>query len=210
MKRNFLLLALCVMWLGCRAAVGVGSLTVEGLKAPLNVENDAPRLSWIITATDEHDVMQKAYQILVATSPELLKEGKADVWDSGKVPSGASVLVPYAGPALEDNARVWWTVRCHTTRGVTPWATPAEWGMGQRGEGHWRGNWIGYEGPFEWDIESDHSRLSSRYLRKEFKTGGRSDEQHLNSFHFQDQPWRHPLNGQCHQLRNARRYPRTL
>lgn len=171
MKRNLFLLALCVMWIGSRAAVGVGSLTVEGLKAPLNVENDAPRLSWIITAADEHDVMQTAYQVLVASSPELLKEGKADVWDSGKVLSGASVLVPYAGPALSDNTRVWWTVRCYTTRGVTPWATPAEWGMGQRGEGHWRGDWIGYEGPFEWDVEDDHSRLSSRYLRKEFKAG---------------------------------------
>ena len=42
--------------------------------------------------------------------------------------------------------------------------------MGIVGEGHWGGRWIGWEGPFEWDIEDSHSRMSSRYLRKEFNS----------------------------------------
>ena len=35
-------------------------------------------------------------------------------------------------------------------------------------EGDWRGRWIGLNRAMPWDREEEHSRLSSRYLRKEF------------------------------------------
>lgn len=43
-------------------------------------------------------------------------------------------------------------------------------GMGPLGEIHWKGRWIGWDAAFAWDREDSHSRLSSRYLRTEFKT----------------------------------------
>lgn len=106
------------LMLDASAYVRVGSLTVEGLTTPLNIEADAPRLSWIITS-DSHDVSQTSYRILVSSSPELLASGKGDIWDSGKVASDRSVLVPYSGPALKDNTRVYWTVKAYTNRGET-------------------------------------------------------------------------------------------
>lgn len=158
-----------IIALSMHAGVKVGSLTTEGLAKPLNVETPNPRLSWIITSTDR-DVMQTAYRILVASSPEELAADKGDIWDSGKVISDQSVWVPYSGPALADNTRCYWKVKVSTTRGDSPWSDPAEWGMGIVGEGHWGGRWIGWEGPFQWDIEDSHSRMSSRYLRKEFNS----------------------------------------
>ncbi|WP_289862073.1 family 78 glycoside hydrolase catalytic domain [uncultured Duncaniella sp.] len=163
-----LLLALLIVT-GVSAGVNVGSLTTEGLVCPLNVETPNPRLSWIITSSDR-DVMQTAYHILVASSPEKLAAGQGDIWNSGKVFSDRSVWVEYTGPKLADNTRCYWKVKVSTTRGDSSWSPQAEWGMGIVGEGHWGGRWIGWEGPFEWDIEDSHSRMSSRYLRKEFNS----------------------------------------
>lgn len=169
MRKISLLMLGCLLSYAAKAGVNVGQLTTEGLVAPLNVETPSPRLSWIITS-DERDVMQTSYHILVATDPSLLSQGKADIWDSGVVPSDQSVWVPYAGKKIADNTRCYWQVKVNTTRGESSWSPVAEWGTGIVGEGHWGGRWIGWEGPFEWDVEDSHSRLSSRYFRKEFKT----------------------------------------
>ncbi|MDE6653268.1 MAG: family 78 glycoside hydrolase catalytic domain [Muribaculaceae bacterium] len=169
-ERISLILLLLLSAAGLRAnGVGVGSLTTEGQMYPLSIETPNPRLSWIITS-DKRDVMQTAYHVLVASSPELLAADKGDLWDSGKVSSDQSVWVEYRGKELADNTRCYWKVKVSTTRGDSPWSSPAEWGMGIVGEGHWSGRWIGWEGPFEWDIEDSHSRMSSRYLRKEFES----------------------------------------
>ena len=119
-----LLLALLIVT-GVSAGVNVGSLTTEGLVGPLNVETPNPRLSWIITSSDR-DVMQTAYHILVASSPEKLAAGQGDIWDSGKVSSDRSVWVEYNGPKLADNTRCYWKVKVSTTRGESPWSPQAE------------------------------------------------------------------------------------
>lgn len=86
------------------ASVSVGNLSVDGRTTPLNVESSAPRLSWVIDS-DERDVMQKAYHIMVASSPEKLDAGAPDLWDSGKVNSGQSLRVDMEGrncPTMPD------------------------------------------------------------------------------------------------------------
>lgn len=152
-----------------QAAVSVTQLRTEQMACPLSIEQQHPRLSWIIVS-NEQDVMQTAYQILVASSPEKLAAGEGDLWDSGKVSSNQSIWVPYQGQELKSNQRCYWKVKVYTTRGESPWSETAEWGMGLLGETHWGGRWIGWDAPFEWDREDSHSRLSSRYLRTEFKT----------------------------------------
>ncbi|WP_300503683.1 family 78 glycoside hydrolase catalytic domain [uncultured Duncaniella sp.] len=169
MQRTTYLIISLLISLGLRAGVSVGSLTIEGQVNPLSIETQHPRLSWIITS-NERDVMQTAYHVLVASSPEKLAAGQGDLWDSGRVNSDRSVWVEYEGKELPDNTRCYWKVRVFTNRGESSWSQPAEWGMGIVGEGHWGGRWIGWEGPFKWDIEDSHSRMSSRYLRKEFNS----------------------------------------
>ena len=55
--------------------------------------------------------MQTAYQVLVASSEELLKKDKGDLWDSGKVESDQSIQVEYAGKPLESRMQCHWKVR---------------------------------------------------------------------------------------------------
>ena len=169
MKRIFLAISALILAVAVQAQVRVGELRTERLERPLNVECQQPRLSWEISS-DQRGVMQTAYRVLVASSPELLAQNKGDMWDSGRVESYESVWVPYAGVRLKGNTRCFWKVKVWTTRGESEWSAPAEWGMGLMGEGHWGGQWLGWDSAFEWDREDWHSRLSSRYLRHEFKT----------------------------------------
>ena len=58
-----------------------------------------PEFGWVFPA----DENQEAYRILVASTPERLEEGKADMWDSKKVDSAASIDVTYQGTARPRN-----------------------------------------------------------------------------------------------------------
>ena len=69
------------------------------------IDTQTPRLSWINNTT------QTAWQILVATDRKALKEGKADIWDSGKMAGSESHLVAYSGPEMDSMEDYWWTVR---------------------------------------------------------------------------------------------------
>ena len=81
-------------------------LRCEHLVNPLGIDTRHPRLSWEVRASDPaaRGLAQTAYQVLVASSPELLAEGRADLWDSGRVTSDQSHLVPYAGAPLTSGA----------------------------------------------------------------------------------------------------------
>jgi alpha-L-rhamnosidase len=149
-------------------AVAVSSLRVEQLTQPVGIDTETPRLSWRLVS-DRQNVMQTAYHILVASSPERLATNEGDLWDSGKVTSDASHLVPYTGKPMQSNLRCYWKIKSYTTKGETPWSEPARWTMGLLGESHWKGQWIGMDSPAPWDSNTQWSRLSARYLRTEFK-----------------------------------------
>jgi len=62
-------------------------LRCEYRSDPIGIDTAHPRLSWELVASDPaaRGVKQGAYQILAASSPELLAAGRGDLWDSGKV-----------------------------------------------------------------------------------------------------------------------------
>ena len=90
--------------------------TVEMRDNPEGIALLAPRFSWQL-ATDKQDVMQTAYQIEVADSEKGLQAGSGLVWNSGRVESGQSVLVKYAGAPLESGQKYWWRVTVWTNTG---------------------------------------------------------------------------------------------
>ncbi len=90
-----------------RAAIE--GLTVEHRTDPLGVDAARPRFGWYLAAT-ARGRRQSAYQILVASSADRLRDGRADVWDSGRVDSANSVAVRYEGPELSPSTRYFWTV----------------------------------------------------------------------------------------------------
>lgn len=127
MKKTALLLlvALVLGWAGCSSdsTVEVKNLRLEMKENPLGINVTQPRFSWQI-ASGKPDLKQTAYQIQVAASPEQLESGDGLLWDSGVVRSDESVLVPYAGKALESGKPYYWRVKLTTNQGDTPGAMP--------------------------------------------------------------------------------------
>ena len=93
-------------------------LRCEGLEGVPAVDA-APGLSWRVESTDRGQ-RQSAWQVLVASSEALLAEGKADLWDSGKVSATRSPIVTYAGRKLAAGQRCHWKVRSGTRTEKSP------------------------------------------------------------------------------------------
>jgi len=85
-----------------------------------------------------------AYHIPAATRTNLLKAGKADLWDSGRIESEQMSHVPYAGKPLGPNQTCWWTVRVWGEENrASAWGKPAMWTMELSDPGAWHAKWIG-------------------------------------------------------------------
>ena len=127
------------------AGLSPTDLRCEYLNNPLAVDILQPRLSWInIAETGERGQYQAAWQIRVASEPGKLADGKAELWNSGKVESDPSTQVRYAGKTLISRQDCWWQVRVWDREGkVSEWSGPAFWSMGLLKSGDWRAGWIG-------------------------------------------------------------------
>ncbi|MFD3573348.1 alpha-L-rhamnosidase [Streptomyces sp. NPDC058644] len=122
-------------------ALRVTRPTVEYVRHPLGLDVPRPRLSWPLTSTKEGQA-QTAYQVRVASAPGRITE--PDVWDSGKVASSDSVLVPYAGPDLTSRTRYYWSVRVWDSAGrASEWSEPSWWETGLLAAKDWTARWIG-------------------------------------------------------------------
>src|ERR1017187_6480715 len=138
-------LALIVLAAAPLAAHGAQTVNLrcEYLTNPLGLDNPTPRLSWVIES-DLRGERQTAYQVLVATRPELLESGHPDLWDSGKVASDRSIQVEYDGRPLASRTRCLWRVRIWDKDGrPSPWSRTALWSIGLLAPGDWRGQWVG-------------------------------------------------------------------
>jgi hypothetical protein len=88
MKKTLLTLAASLLMpLTVIHAVEVENLRCEYLENPLGIDVAKPRLSWKLETGDlkpERGIKQTAYQVLVASTPELLAKDQGDLWDSGR------------------------------------------------------------------------------------------------------------------------------
>ncbi len=95
MKRNFVLGTVSSMTLSAvgwtlspqgQPARGPVELRVDNLKTPLGIDDLAPRFSWQ-PGDSAQGARQTAYELMVASTPGALAQGKADVWTSGRLDS---------------------------------------------------------------------------------------------------------------------------
>ena len=140
------------------------NLRTEYKTNPTGIDVIQPRLSWEIVSADRN-VLQVAYQIRTALSPEVLKSEENLFWNTGKKNSDQSVHVSYDGPTLQSGQKIWWQVKIWDSRGnESQWSDIAFWEMGLLHEYDWNASWI------EPDIEEDVTISNPcPFLRKEFK-----------------------------------------
>jgi alpha-L-rhamnosidase len=127
---------------GAATSLKAAGLTLEYRSNPMGIDVERPRLGWRMVS-DQRGETQSAYRVLVASSPDGLVPGGADVWDSGKVMSDQSVHVRYEGPPLQSRARYFWTVQVWDDDGeASGWAGPVWWEMGLLEKDDWQAKWI--------------------------------------------------------------------
>lgn len=206
-----LLATMCVAG-GASADVTAGNLRCECRKDPLGIDVGKPRLSWVMD-TGGHDagsalanpgqpgaaltgmaegntgvrgLKQSAYQVLLASTSELLAKDQGDLWDSGKVDSDQCIAVRYAGAPLVSETNYYWKVRVWLGRSdpgagngkddhAMAWSAPAGFLTGKMRPDDWRGKWIGpdlapratvADGPVSTKPAHQHGAI---YLRKDFE-----------------------------------------
>lgn len=140
---SFRMLIICAFaFISFTVNANVVNLTTEYTKTPIGIDVQFPRFSWQMDALPgQRNIFQTAYQLVVKDP------GGNLCWDSGKIMSGNSIGVSYAGIPLKASTRYTWDVKVWDRKGKT--STSSSWfetGLmnGSPGLEAWEGaEWIG-------------------------------------------------------------------
>jgi alpha-L-rhamnosidase len=121
--------------------------------------------------SDERGACQVAWQVLVASSSDLLCCGRGDLWDSGRVEGEDSFNIKYQGMPLSSNSECFWKVRVWFTELtgqelVSSWSEPARWTTGLTSPADWQAQWIA--AAEDADASLSNAEYPSPWLRKTF------------------------------------------
>ena len=155
------------------ASASAAELTPVALRCeyranPLGIDEAQPRLTWRIES-DARGAKQTAYQILVASSAELLKANTGDLWDSGKVAGGQTVNIVYTGTSLSSGKECFWKVCVWDAADKPNWSDTASWTMGLLHPEDWSADYISFHD--QTPIWKDTEKLflpPAHQFRKEF------------------------------------------
>ena len=153
MKFRSLCTLLCTLYVGTLYAARVENLRCEYLTDPEGIDIGSPRLSWVVTSSLRGD-HQSAYRILVASTPERLSRGEADLWDSGLKHSDHTIHIRYEGRPLQAFDRCYWRVQVCDAKGHATWSPVAHWSMGPLSATDWGSAcWIAPHDESQWQAQ---------------------------------------------------------
>jgi len=167
----WLLLGVAVLPMGSYASGGgilPTALRCEYRVEPQGIDETAPRLTWRVESGDR-GAKQAAYQILVASSAELLAKNTGDLWDSGKVAGRDTVNIAYTGKPLGSRQQCFWKVGTWNDAGEAKWSSPALWTMGLLQPSDWRADYISFrDATSVWKDKTNLFLPPAHQYRKEF------------------------------------------
>lgn len=120
-------------------------LTVEYIREPqfTKIIDSKPEFSWIVP---KEAVIQKGYQILVASSKENIDNNIGDVWDCGNTRSNKSTDVEFGGESLKPNSSYFWKVRIFDKDNrISEYSESQQFSTGEFGEKLTSHNWFQIE-----------------------------------------------------------------
>lgn len=119
----------------------ITNIRCEYLVQPIGIDVQLPRFTWEYGKTT-HNFIQKAYQIRVASTAQLLEEGNADVWVSDKIMDNFPRAEYSGNKSLLPHARYYWNVTVWDNKGNSI-ISPTSWfEMGKISPDNWAGQWI--------------------------------------------------------------------
>ena len=116
---------------------------------PLGIDIRQPRFTWELSHPQRGQSLS-AYQVLAASSLDILARDTGDLWDSGKVPAADNLPVEYRGKPLLSRQRVYWKARAWDSDGIPgDYCEPAWFEMALLEAQDWLAEWIGF--PAGWN-----------------------------------------------------------
>lgn len=170
MKHLLSILLLAVFFSAYGNEIKLTSLTVEMQDGSQPLATAEPRFSWQYE-TEENNVVQTEYRIIVASSEENARKGIGDLWDSKTAVSNQMLYIPYEGKKLKSRDCCWWKVYTTVTYGSNNNRQHLEsdiqyFEISLLSRDDWHAHWIGCD--FDDDKLDGHTAIAARYLRKEF------------------------------------------
>jgi alpha-L-rhamnosidase len=169
MKKTILYTFCLLLSISMQAQVTIKNLRCEMLANPLGIDVVQPRFSWQLESA-KRNVVQTSFRIIVSSSEQKLKASDGDVWISATINDSKSLLINYGGQPLKSGTKYFWKVRVVTNKGEAFANENAFFSTGLLKAADWKAKWVGYDKASAWDSITTWSRLSARYLRKEFQS----------------------------------------
>ena len=179
MKHLISILLMAVFFSAYGNDIKLTSLTVEMQDGSQPLATAEPRFSWQYES-EESNVVQTEYRIIVASSEENARKGIGDLWDSKTVASNRMLYIPYEGKKLKSRDCCWWKLYTTVTYSQNNKSTNKQFNQSTihlesdiqyfeislLSRDDWHAHWIGCD--FEDDKLDGHTAIAARYLRKEF------------------------------------------
>lgn len=134
------------------------NLRCEYLENPIGLDNETPRLTWLLN-DNRYGASQSAYRIIAGTDSMMVVNNKGDMWDSDRVASDL-MLVRWAGNKLYPFSRYFWKVQVWDKDDMQSTSAVSSFETGMMKQGDWKGTWIS-------DLQSKEKK-EAPYFRKEF------------------------------------------
>ena len=159
-----------LLFISCGGKIHLANPTVEMQDGSMPLATAQPRFSWQYE-TEQSNVMQASYRIVVASSRENAEQGIGDLWDSGVIESSDMLYIPYEGKQLHSRDIAFWKVYATLTYGkhhkkATTESDVQRFEISLLSPDDWHAHWIGRD--YEDDNVNGHTAIAARYLRKEF------------------------------------------
>lgn len=167
---RYIIPLLALLFISCGGKIHLANPTVEMQDGSMPLATAQPRFSWQY-GTEQSNVMQSSYRIVVASSRENAEQGIGDLWDSGVIESSDMLYIPYEGKQLHSRDIAFWKVYATLTYGkhhkkATTESDVQRFEISLLSPDDWHAHWVGRD--YEDDNVNGHTAIAARYLRKEF------------------------------------------
>ena len=161
----------CIFFWSCEENIPsdlkISNLKCEYLNEAVITRPD-PRFSWEIVSSINGQY-QTGWQLIVSDTEEKIKEGRGNIWNSGKVRSNETINIKWKNSKLKSFSRYYWKVRVWDMNGIeSEWSETAVFFTGALIKTDWKAFWIGDkpEKPLEYPLPYKHIGYLSSYTDK--------------------------------------------
>jgi len=156
-------------------------LKCEHLVEPRGLNDGQPRFTWALDG-DGRDRRQSAYRIIVGRNAASVAAGQGELWDSGKIASSETLLIPYAGARLTSDQCVYWAVQAwDESDEASAVSSVSRFWTGLLVPSDWTAKWItrawvspeGFEPPSNTVYDNPWRSRPADYFRRDVETDRR-------------------------------------